>query len=240
MNYQNFKIIIKTKKAPIVNNPILFYVEDKNRKTSNLYCEIYYNNTLISQGIILDFYKEFENMVDFFGNISTHILTFEWQDKLYTKNTYFGQKIFEIKNFTKPPLELKKRQNYLNEITNIFDFYVKNLIQNSITPIVSYIPSSLKIPDEIAYQLANINNLQIAHIIKKKNTNAQSKVLTTVNSQNFNKYIVNLNNSYKEKTFLIIDDVVGTGATFCEVMYKLYTFNQKINYFLAVVKDVKR
>ncbi|WOE69035.1 hypothetical protein RZR97_07905 [Hydrogenimonas thermophila] len=239
MNYQNFKIIIKTKKAPIVSNHILSYLEDKNRKTSNLYCEIYYNNILISKGIVLDFYKEFENIVDFFGNISTHILTFEWQDKLYTKNTYFGQKIFEIKNFINPPLDLKKRKNYLDEITSIFDFYVKNLIQNSITPIVSYIPSSSKIPDDIAYQLANINNLEIAHIIKK-NTNVQSKVLTTVDGQNFNKYIVDLNNSDKIKTFLIIDDVFGTGATFCEVMYKLYTFNQKINYFLAIVKDVRR
>ncbi|SFP89334.1 hypothetical protein [Hydrogenimonas thermophila] len=136
------------------------YLEDKNRKTSNLYCEIYYNNILISKGIVLDFYKEFENIVDFFGNISTHILTFEWQDKLYTKNTYFGQKIFEIKNFINPPLDLKKRKNYLDEITSIFDFYVKNLIQNSITPIVSYIPSSSKIPDDIAYQIANILSIK--------------------------------------------------------------------------------
>ena len=68
----------------------------------------------------------------------------------------------------------------------------------------------------------------------------QSKSLVSITYQSFDKYIVSLQNLDKSETFLIVDDVVGTGATFCEVMYKLYSFNQKINYFLAIVKDVKR
>ncbi len=232
LNYQNFKLIIKAKKVPIVSNPIISYIEDKNN--NHLYCEIYWKNILIAKGIILDFYKEFENIEDF-----TYVSTFEWQGQIYTKNTYFGQKIFEIKNFTNPPLDEQKRKSYLSEMVNNFTPYIESLINHSINPIISYVPSHSKIPENIAYQLANDNNLQIVNIIQK-NSSFQSKNLTAIDTQSFDKYIVNLQGISKNNTFVIIDDVVGTGATFCEVMYKLYEFNQKINYFLAVVKDVKR
>ena len=238
-NYKNFKLIIKAKKVPIVNNPIIEYIEEKDRKSNHLYCEIYNDTVLISKGIILDFYKEFENIVDFFGNTSTSISQFEWQGKIYTKNTYFGQKIFEIKNFINPPIDKKRKEQYLSEIVNIFNHYLTSLINHGIYPIISYIPSSSKIPDDIAYNLSILNNLKLSHIIQKK-SDLQSKSLASITSQSFDKYIVSLQNLDKSETFLIIDDVVGTGATFCEVMYKLYCFNRKINYFLAIVKDVKR
>ena len=238
-NHKSFKLIIKARKVPIVSNPIIEYIEEKDRKSNHLYCEIYNDTILISKGIILDFYKEFENIVDFFGNVSTNISQFEWQGKIYTKNTYFGQKIFEIKNFINPPINKEKRESYLSEMINAFNPYIESLIKHNIIPTISYIPSSSIIPDDIASQLSVLNKLKIAHIIQK-NSNIQSKVLTTINSQNFNKYIVNFQGIDKSNSFLIIDDVVGTGATFCEVMNKLYEFNQKINYFLAIVKDVKR
>jgi len=235
-DYKNFKLVIKAKKTPIVNNPLIEYIKGENE---HLYCDIYYNETLISKGVILDFYKEFENKTFLIFNEYTDISTFEWRGKRYTKNTYFGQKIFEIKNFINPPLDKKKRGAYLNEIVNYFNPYIKNLIKRNIVPTISYVPSSLRIPNDIAHKLAALNNLKIVHIIKK-NSNLQSKTLTTINSQSFNKYIVNFQGIDKSNTFLIIDDVVGTGATFCEIMYKFYKFNQKINFFLAVVKDVKR
>ncbi len=40
--------------------------------------------------------------------------------------------------------------------------------------------------------------------------------------------------------YIIIDDVVGTGASLCEILYSLYTYNKKVNFFFIPVKDVKR
>ena len=237
MNYKKFKFIIKSNKIPIVNNPIIEYIEDEKR--NKLLCEIYYDGNLISKGVILDFYKKFENMEDFFGNIFTHILTFEYNDKTYTKNTYFGQIVFKIKNYKNPPLNIKTREKYINEIVAIFDGYVNSLLKNNINLSLGFVPSSSKLPDEIVNKLAKINNISLNNFIFK-NRNIQSKNLTTLDLQSFNKYGIDLNNFDKNSTFLVIDDVVGTGATFCELMYKLYNFNKKINYFLAIVKDVKR
>ena len=232
--YDKFRLIIKAKKVPVIDNPIIEYIEDKN--INHLHCEIYYGNNLIAKGVILDFYKEFENIVDFLGIKTTRISQFEWKGKLYTRNTYWGQKIFEIKHFINPPVDEEKRDKYIGEITDIFKYYIKSLIEEGINLSISYIPSSSKIPEEIAHNLSVISNIKLSPIIQK-NSNRQSKSLTTIDFQNFDKYTIDLKDIDKTYTFLIIDDVVGTGATFCEVMYK---FNEKINYFLAVVKDVKR
>jgi len=233
MKREKFRIIIKAKKVPFVNNPIIEYVEDG--KKNRLFCEIYYDNNLIAKGIILDFYKEFENIE--LGEKYSHVLTFKWKGKIYTKNTYFGQIVFKIKNYKNPPLNIKTKERYINEIVAIFDGYVKSLLSKNL--ILGFIPSSSKLPDEITGKLADINKLSVNNFIFK-NSNTQSKNITIIANQDFDKYQVNLNNFKKDSTFLIIDDVIGTGATFCEVMYKLYNFNKKTNYFLAIVKDVKR
>jgi predicted amidophosphoribosyltransferase len=104
--------------------------------------------------------------------------------------------------------------------------------------ILTFIPSSLKIPDEIAYKISQKIKIPLKNIISKKN-NQESKNLS-LKEQSFDKYEINFDKINKNDIFLVIDDVVGTGATFCEIMYKLYYFNKKVNYFLAVVKDVKR
>jgi hypothetical protein len=49
MNYKKFKFIIKSNKIPIVNNPIIEYIEDEKR--NKLLCEIYYDGNLISKGL---------------------------------------------------------------------------------------------------------------------------------------------------------------------------------------------
>jgi hypothetical protein len=66
IDYKNLKLFVKAKKTPIINNPIIEYIEDKNRNTNRLYCEIYWKNILIAKGVVLDFYKEFENIEDLF------------------------------------------------------------------------------------------------------------------------------------------------------------------------------
>jgi len=155
------------------------------------------------------------------------------------KNTYFGQIVFEIKNYKNPSLNIKTKEKYINEIVAIFDGYVKSLLRNNVNLALSFVPSSSKSPDEIANKLAKINNISLNNFIFK-NSNIQSKNLITFDEQSFDKYNIDFKNIENTNQFLIIDDVVGTGATFCELMYKLYYFNKQINYFLAIVKDVKR
>ena len=196
-----------------------------------------YDNNLIAKGIILDFYKEFENIE--IGEKHTHILTFEWNGEIYTKNTYFGQMVFEIKNYKNPSLNIKTKEKYINEIVAIFDGYIKSLLKRDKNLTLGFVPSSSKLPDEITNKLDSINKLSFNNFIFK-NSDIQSKNITTIANQHFDKYHIDLNIFKKDSTFLIIDDVVGTGATFCELMYILYNFNRKINYFLAIVKDVKR
>jgi phosphoribosylpyrophosphate synthetase len=189
--------------------------------------------------VILDFYKEFENIEDFFGSRITRIKTFEWHGRLYTQNTYFGQKVYEMKNFNDPPIDNSKRGSYLNEIVSAFEPYIRSLIEHDVALTLGYVPSSSKIPDEIAHRLAQIFQLPLKSFIQK-NSDVPSKQLTAIDEQTFNKYMLDFSKLDKNSTFLIIDDVVGTGATVCEIMHKLYNFNSKINYFLSVVKDVKR
>lgn len=239
MIVDDFQIIIKAKKVPVnIDNEIIEYLQDITMQNNHLYCEIFFKGTLIAQGIVLDFYKEFE-ILQFNNNIFTQIKTFEWNNTVYTKNTYFGQKIFEIKNFKNPALDANKRELYINEIVSILNGYVKNLKESYKTLQLIFIPSNSKIPNDITIKLSKINKLSLNEIIKK-NSLVQSKTLTTLSTQTFNKYIMNLNNLSEDDIFILIDDVMGTGASLCETMHKLHSFNKKVNFFFIPVKDVKR
>jgi len=240
MVVNDFKIIIKAKKVPVnINNEIIEYIQDSTIQNNHLHCKIFFQETLIAQGIILDFYKEFEIIQDFNKNISTNILTFEWNDTIYTKNTYFGQKIFEIKNFKKPPLADSKRVSYINEIVSHFNGYIEYLKENHSNLNITLIPSSSKIPEDISIKLSGINEIPLKTNISK-NTVISSKSMTTLSTQQFNKYTVDLSQSNTNDNFILIDDVMGTSASLCETMYKLYNFNKKVNFFFIPVKDVKR
>lgn len=95
------------------------------------------------------------------------------------------------------------------------------------------------IPDNIANKLAQINSLPLKTIISK-NIQVSSKSMTNLSTQQFNKYTIDLSQSNINDTFIVIDDVMGTTASICETMYKLYDFNKKVNFFFIPVKDVKR
>lgn len=240
MVVDDFKIIIKAKKVPVnINNEIIEYIQDTTMANDYLFCELFFQTTLIAQGIILDFYKEFEIIQDFNQNLSTNILTFEWNDTIYTKNTYFGQKIFEIKNFKKPPLADYKRESYINEIVSHFNGYIEYLKKSHSNLNITMIPSSSKIPEDISIKLSGINQIPLKTNISK-NSVISSKSMTTLSTQQFNKYTVDLSQSNTYDTFILIDDVMGTSASLCETMCKLYNFNKKVNFFFIPVKDVKR
>jgi len=239
LSIYNFKISIKAKKVPVnIDNKIINYTQDISMKNNHLFCEIFFKETLIAQGIILDFYKEFE-ILDFNQQTFTQIKTFEWNDTTYTKNTYYGQKIFQIKNFKNPPIDDNVKESYINEIVSVFNGYIEYLKKDIQNLNITYIPSSSKIPEDITDKLSKINKVPLKDIIKKNHL-FQSKSMTDLSTQSLNKYTTNLSYLDALNQYIVIDDVVGTGASLCEILYNLYNFNKKVNFFFIPVKDVKR
>lgn len=240
MVVDDFKIIIKAKKVPVnINNEIIEYIQDTTIQNNHLQCEVFFKDTLIAQGIILDFYKEFEILQDFNQNPFTHILTFEYNNSEYQKYTYFGKKLYEMKYLKSPPIQQVTRESYLDEIISHFHGYIKYLKENYSNLNITFIPSSSKIPDDIATKLSMINSIPLKAIISK-NTQVSSKSMTNLSTQQFNKYSIDISQSNVTDTFILVDDLMGTTASICETMYKLYNFNKRVNFFFIPVKDVKR
>lgn len=240
MRVNDFKVVIKAKKVPVnINNEIIEYIQDTTTQNSHLHCKVFFQDTLIAQGIVLNFYKEFEILQDFNQNLFTHILTFEYNDREYQKYTYFGKKLYEMKYLKSPPIQQVTKDSYIDEIISHFQGYIKYLKENYSKLNITFIPSSSQIPDNIATKLSIINSIPLKKIIYK-NTQMSSKSMTNLSIQQFNKYSINLSQSNINDTFILVDDVMGTTASICETMYKLYDFNKKVNFFFIPVKDVKR
>jgi len=240
MVINDFKIIIKAKKVPVnIDNEIINYVEDTTLKNNHLHCEIFFQKTLIAQGIILDFYKEFEILEGFNRVPFTHILTFEYNGREHQSYTKFGNTIYEMKFLNNPPIKKEKRKSYIDDIISYFNGYIKHLKENYTSLNITYIPSQSKVPDDIASKLSVINKVPLNANISKSSL-VQSKTLTTLGIQTFDNYSIDLSQSNINDNFILIDDVMGTSATLCETMYKLYNFNKKVNFFFIPVKDVKR
>lgn len=240
MVIDDFKIKIRANKIPVnINNHIIEYIQDLTLQNNHLQCEIFFKETLIAQGIVLDFYKEFEILQDFNGNPFTHILTFEYNEKEHQSFTRFGKMIYEMKYLKSPPIQHEKRELYIHEIISHFNGYINYLKESYDNLNITFIPSNSQIPDEIANKLSIINTLPLKPIISK-NSSVASKTLTTVSGQSLNKYTVNLSHLRTDDNFILIDDVMGTCASLCETMYALYHFNERINFFFIPVKDVKR
>lgn len=240
MVVDDFKITIKAKKVPVnIDNEIINYVQDTTLQNNHLHCEIFFKNTLIAQGIMLDFYKEFEILEGFNKVLFTHIKTFEYNGGEHQSYTKLGKTIFEMKYLNKPPIENKIRESYINEITYRFHGYIKHLKENYTNLNIMYIPSQSKIPDDISSKLSQINTIPLKASISK-NSLTQSKTMTNLSTQQFNKYSIDLSQINTDNNFILIDDVMGTSASLCETMYKLYDFNKRINFFFIPVKDVKR
>jgi hypothetical protein len=232
MNIKKFKFKIIANKIPIVHNFLLQYIE--NKSLTRLLCEIYYEDVLIAKGVILDYYKEFYNN----GAITKIKGNIDYYGNFRDIKTPAGERIYKMKYYKNPPLPKQDREEYINELSYLLIQFINLFLWESDINILTFIPSSLKIPDEIAYKISQKIKIPLKNIISKKN-NQESKNLS-LKEQSFDKYEINFDKINKNDIFLVIDDVVGTGATFCEIMYKLYYFNKKVNYFLAVVKDVKR
>jgi hypothetical protein len=240
MVVDDFKIVIKGKKVPVnINNEIIAYVQDVSIQNNHLLCAIFFKETLIAHGILLDFYKEFEILKDFNQNLFTHILTFEYNGHEYQSYTKFGKMLYEMKYLNNPPIKKETREFYINEIIFHFNGYFKYLKEKFVNLNITYIPSGSKIPEDISSKLSEINSISLKTIISK-NSSVSSKSMTTLSEQQFNKYSIDLSQSNPNDTFILIDDVMGTSSSLCETMYKLYNFNKKVNFFFIPIKDVKR
>ena len=240
MNIYDFKISIKAKKVPVnIDNKIINYIQDVTMPNNHLFCEIFFKKTLIAQGIILDFYKEFEILEGFNKTLFTHILTFEYNGREHQSYTRFGKTIYEMKYLNNPAIEKKIRESYIDNIISHFNGYINDLKENYTNLNITYIPSQSKIPDEISSKVSQIHKIPLKANISK-NSLIQSKTITSLSTQQLDKYSIDLSKSNINDNFILIDDVMGTSASLCETMYKLYGFNKKVNFFFIPVKDVKR
>lgn len=238
--------IITKQNIPInINSHILNYIQNKERKDDRLFVQVFYDDVEIGKGIILDFYKQFE-IVEDFGEPHTRVISFDYHGTTRYKNTYFGNMIYRIKNFKNPPIDKKEREIYIQEIEAIFKIYL-GFIEDKVDDLkLTYIPSSAKIPDEIANNLSKVSKKEIIKIVDKNpDDTVDSKNITT-----FEESITHASTKYifddvkikqnKKSQYLIIDDVFGNGSSIFVVLKKLYETTQMLNYFLIVVKDVKR
>ncbi len=241
----NFEIITKQNIPININNPVLNYMQDKERKSDRLLVKIYYDSIEIGIGIILDFYKQFEIIEDF-GEPHTRVISFEHRGNIKYKNTYFGNMVYKIKNFKNPPIDETEKEKYIQEITAIFQTYLASLENKTDDLKFTYIPSSTKIPDEITNNLSKISKKEIIKIVDKNpNDKVDSKSLTTFEESLEHaktKYIFDEQKIQEndKSQYLVIDDVFGNGSTIFTVLKKLYDATHMLNYFLIVVKDVKR
>lgn len=238
LKMDEFKIKIITKKSvpQNIDNPILEYIQEPERKGSRLMCEILKNGEEIGRGIILDFYKEFE-IIEGFGDIYT---------KTLDMHTDIGDKVYKLKYYKNPPLPSETRSLFINYFVNIFEKYLEffkdkygreNLL-------LSCIPSNSKVPQEITELLSKNTNVDKRDFISiNEDVNISSK-----NIENFetaiecakDKYIIDGSLLDNKKTHIIIDDVFGVGASIMTILDKLYEKTQRKNYFLIIAKDVKR
>lgn len=137
-----YKIVITTRNPVPQNipNPYLEYRQDTNRKSNRLFAQVYCHDQEIGMGIVLDFYKQFEIIEDF-GGVQTQVLNM---------NTDVGSMVYKLKYYRDPPLPDAQRRKYLETFTDIFFKYIEKIKEIESNLSLTYVPSSRRIPDELA------------------------------------------------------------------------------------------
>lgn len=237
-DYKKFKIVITTKQHVPVHpkNPYLVYKQDSQRQNDRLLVSIFFDDVEIGYGLILDFYKQFE-IVEGFGIPYTHPLNVR---------TTLGQNIFKIKYYKNPPISDSLKQLFIEKFAGFMQPYVESVKSNTAKPYLAYIPSLTQTPDLIAKELTDVTGVEIANIISKDSADTQD-------SKNIEEYFESMEHAQKKYIFdtefisdhvdaqyIIIDDVMGLGSSILTSLKAIYDITGKMNYFLIVVKDVKR
>lgn len=231
-----YKIVITTRQPVPQNipNPFLEYRQDMNRKSSRLFAQVYYNDQEIGLGIVLDFYKKFEIIEDF-GVIQTRALN--W-------NTHVGSRVYKLKYYTNPPLPDAQKSLFVDWFTNILQMYVEKIKEVENDLVLTYIPSSRGVPDEIAMELGRQTGLEVSPLIsvnpemkdELKNIQDMAHALQLAEQ----KYLLDETLVKPGKKYIIIDDIMGYGSSLAVILKKLHAMTGKKNYFLVLAKDVKR
>lgn len=231
-----YKIIITTRQPVPQNipNPFLEYRQDVDRKSNRLLAQIYYDDQEIGLGIVLDFYKKFEIIEDF-GVIQTRALNM---------NTQIGSMVYKLKYYRDPPLPQDLRREYLETFTDIFLKYIEKIkgIEKNLG--LTYIPSSRRIPDELASALGRQAGLDVSPmIVVNPEIQEELKNIQDMNSAfelAGEKYLLDQAALNSKRTYVIIDDIMGYSTSMAVILKKLHEITGKKNYFLVLAKDVKR
>ncbi|ONN27463.1 hypothetical protein XJ44_03910 [Thermosipho affectus] len=219
MNEYEIKIITKNNVPVNVDNPILKYEKDKNRKNNFLRVEIKKGIYKIGIGIILDFYNKFTIT----SSQYTHVM----------EKTNIGKKVYKLKYYKNPPLDKNIREKYIKEFSETFKNFIKKSKKQNL--VITYVPSSSVIPKEIALMLGNLTNTNVEEIITINNndvTMKDSKDIEQAIKNAKKKYKINSNLVDKNTCYIIIDDIMGTGASIITILEKLYEITGKYNVFL--------
>lgn len=240
-DFKKFKIEITTKQHIPVHpkNPYLKYIQDETRQGKRLKVRVFYDGVVIGQGVILDFYKKFEIIEDFGAS---HVNV--------GRSTALGNQIYRLKYFRNPPVSKEIRKSYIAGFVDSFFPYIEQLKtktkKEGYNCFLTYIPSSTKTPDRIAKKLAKETTIPLVNIISKDpSVSTDSKNIDNyVESMQYaqNKYVFDKKfiADHADAQYIIIDDVMGLGSSILSTLKAIYNITGKINYFLIVVKDVKR
>lgn len=139
----------------------------------------------------------------------------------------------------------KTRNKHIEFFVGILERYVKSLIEKygRENLVLSYIPSSSKVPDEIAEILCKktaLNKIDFISINEDSNKSKNIEDFYSAIENAKNKYVINQYLLNPKKTYIIVDDIFGVGASIVRVLDKLYEVTKRTNFFLILAKDVKR
>lgn len=231
-----YKIVITTRNPVPQNipNPYLEYRQDTNRKSNRLFAQVYCNDQEIGLGIVLDFYKQFEIIEDF-GGVQTQVLNM---------STDVGSMVYKLKYYRDPPLPDAQRKKYLETFTDIFFKYIEKIKEIESNLSLTYVPSSRRIPDELASELGRQTDLEVSPlIVVNPELKDELKNIQDINSALVlagKKYLLDRSVLNPEKSYVIIDDIMGYSTSMAVILKKLHEITGKKNYFLVLAKDVKR
>ena len=240
-DFKKFTIEIRTKQHVPVHpkNPYLTYMQDDSRKGDRLSVKIFYDDIEIGRGVILDFYKQFEIIEDF-GTSHVNV----------GRSTTLGDRIYKLKYFKNPAISKEQRKFFIKSFVESFEPYIKQLKKHKkregCNCFLTYVPSSTKTPDRIAKGLSKSTDVKLANIIYKNSAETQdSKNIDDYMESMLlaqRKYLFDTDfiSSNVDAQYIIIDDVMGLGSSMLTTLKALYDMTGKMNYFLIVVKDVKR
>ena len=234
----NMTITISATNYPLqYSNDNLVY----SRRTTEVFSKILNvqiknGETVIGNGIVLDFYKNFKNKPETNETYAFYNIP---KDKMYTP---YGLYVNNIKYGNSDLNDEEKDSTFESIVKKIVSKGVLSTAEEDDIYITS-IPSSAEIPQNLVLkiqetkdvksdQIISINKLESEPAKNNDETNYDNKIAFLDK-----KYIIN---NIKDKQYIIIDDVFGTGFSMAHICNKIYNEHKITPFFYCICKDVKR